>query len=193
MHRWLLPLLACPACRTRGLIEIDGLAPTDSRDPVDEGRLKCAGCAATYPVRRGILRFLATDARQCRNFGFRWQRWRTNQIDRLAGHDLSARRFLADSRWEREWPRGRLVLDAGCGAGGFADLAALAGARAVACDISAARSRAEKHRRPRRRDPGRAGFDLRASVLRRPTGAGVGAPARRAGIMIGLIARRCAS
>ncbi|MCH6584078.1 MAG: hypothetical protein IH808_13890 [Proteobacteria bacterium] len=45
---------------------------------------------------------------------------------------MSATRFLADSRWPPSWLAGKLILDAGCGAGRFADEA-----RAVVADLHA--------------------------------------------------------
>jgi SAM-dependent methyltransferase len=60
------------------------------------------------------------------------------QIDRFAGHRLSTERFVADSRWPRDWLRGKLILDGGCGAGRFTDVAATLGARVVAIDLSGA-------------------------------------------------------
>lgn len=66
-------------------------------------------------------------------FGWQWNRWRTLQVDRL-----SERRFLGDSRWNPEWIKGQLILDAGCGAGRFTDVAAQLGARVVSVDLSSA-------------------------------------------------------
>ena len=45
---------------------------------------------------------------------------------------------MADSRWDADWIKGKLILDAGCGAGRFTDVAAQLGARVVACDLSSA-------------------------------------------------------
>ena len=71
-------------------------------------------------VSGGIPRFVVPDDDYCENFGFQWQEWRTLQIDRLSGHHLSEERFFRDSRWSADWLKGKLILDAGCGAGRFA-------------------------------------------------------------------------
>jgi len=123
---WLLDLLQCPACRTEAPLGIDG----------DE--LLCPHCGKRVAVVRGIPRFVEDAENYAEGFGWQWTRWRTLQVDRLAGHLLSERRFLADSRWNRQWLKGKLILDAGCGAGRFADVAAQLGARVVACDLSQA-------------------------------------------------------
>ena len=135
MHRRFLEFLTCPACRGDAPLRADGGADDDE---ITTGALICERCGAAYPVRDGIPRFVAEDHRDYDNFAFQWREWRTVQIDRLSHHDLSERRFLADTRWPPDWLRGRLILDAGCGAGRFADIAALNGATVIACDISTA-------------------------------------------------------
>ena len=56
----------------------------------------------------------------------------------MSTHNLSGSRLLRDTRWPPEWMQGKLILDAGCGAGRFADELAQYGARVVACDLSSA-------------------------------------------------------
>lgn len=128
MEPWLLELLMCPHCRApEGLVLV-----------ADGARLDCPGCGRSYPVEGGIPRFAGEAAGEFDNIAYHSNRWKAIQVDRLSGHGLSARRFFADSRWSPDWLRGKLVLDAGCGAGRFADIAAQHGARVVALDISRA-------------------------------------------------------
>jgi SAM-dependent methyltransferase len=69
------------------------------------------------------------------NFGFQWNRHRRTQIDTdLRRH--SADRFWAETGFDPKDLDGALVLDAGCGAGRFAQVAAEAGARVIAVDLS---------------------------------------------------------
>ncbi|WP_041042102.1 methyltransferase domain-containing protein [Paramagnetospirillum magnetotacticum] len=126
MTPWLLDLLQCPSCHAESRLvhEGDGLA--------------CPACGQSVPVVNGIPRFVAASENYAEGFGWQWTRWRALQVDRLAGHPLSERRFLADSRWDPAWIKGKLILDAGCGAGRFTDVAAQLGARVVACDLSRA-------------------------------------------------------
>jgi len=133
----LLDLLSCPVCGGDGPFEITTREVSEDGDVVT-GTLACPSCGATYPIERSVPRFVAPADDYCGNFGFQWQAWRTLQIDRLSGHKLSEQRLIADSRWPRAWFAGKTILDAGCGAGRFADVAAGLGARVVGVDISAA-------------------------------------------------------
>lgn len=135
MRTDLLDFLACPTCRKERPFEVTGRQVNDAGDVIS-GTLDCRECRATFDIRDGIPRFVKTAEDYCANFGFQWQEWRTLQIDRLSGHTLSEDRFLADSRWPKDWLAGKLILDAGCGAGRFADVAAGFGATVVAVDLS---------------------------------------------------------
>lgn len=133
MNRSLMDILACPACHSLlALHETVG----DARR-VTDGVLACGRCGKTYPIRDGIPRFVA-GASYAASFGVQWNRFRTTQLDSASGVGLSAERFYAETGWTPEWLRSRRVLDAGCGAGRFMEVAAAAGARVVGVDLSSA-------------------------------------------------------
>lgn len=136
MRADLVDILACPACHAEAPLECDAAA--DAGGDIIAGTLRCTKCGASYSITDGIPRFVEPEQDYCGNFGFQWQHWRSLQIDRASGHGLSEQRLLADSRWPRDWFAGKLILDAGCGAGRFSDIARALGARVVAVDISAA-------------------------------------------------------
>jgi len=121
-------ILACPECASA--------LETASSD--DDGAFVCTGCGRDYPVVRGVGRFAGSRENYAENFGTQWQLFRTVQVDRLAGHALSESRFVNDTGWDQGWMRGKLILDAGCGAGRFTDVMAQFGADVVACDLSSA-------------------------------------------------------
>jgi 2-polyprenyl-3-methyl-5-hydroxy-6-metoxy-1,4-benzoquinol methylase len=136
MHHWLIEILACPNCRENvPLVLSQGKL---AGEEIIEGNLKCETCAGEWPVVRGIPRFVKQDENYAENFSYEWARWGRVQIDRFAGHTLSRDRFLADSKWQPDWLRDKLILDAGCGAGRFVDVAAQLGARVIAVDLSEA-------------------------------------------------------
>lgn len=132
----LIDILSCPSCRADAPLEASGTA--DAKGHIVSGELHCTACGARYPITGGVPRFVAASEDYCGNFGYQWQKWRTLQIDRLSGHHLSEQRFVGDSRWPPEWLAGKLILDAGAGAGRFSDVAAGLGARVIAVDISQA-------------------------------------------------------
>lgn len=133
MKRALLDILACPACQER--LECAARAVAD--DDVIDGALTCASCGVTFPVRDGVPRFI-DDGNYAASFGMQWNRFRTTQLDSASGTGLSAERFFAETGWSREWLAGKLVLDAGCGAGRFMEIVAGCGAQIVGVDISSA-------------------------------------------------------
>jgi SAM-dependent methyltransferase len=106
-------------------------------DDLVDGVLTCSGCVASYPVRGGIPRFV-DDGNYASSFGMQWNRFRTTQVDSVSGTGLSERRFFDETGWSKDWLRGKLVLDAGCGAGRFLEIAAECGAIVVGVDISSA-------------------------------------------------------
>jgi SAM-dependent methyltransferase len=128
----LLDLIACPVCRG-GLVVADAASSED----IESGTLKCVACAAQYPIVRGIPRFVSP-SNYADNFGFQWNRFRKTQLDSQSGVPISRKRFVDQTGWSPELLRGQLVLDVGCGAGRFAEIALSFGAHVVALDYSSA-------------------------------------------------------
>jgi len=121
------PLLRCPTC-------LAGIARWEDGD---RRGFRCVTCGAVYPVVKNIPRFVP-QANYAENFGLQWNRFRTTQLDSVSGHGISRKRFLEQTQWTADDLRGRLVLDAGCGAGRFAEIAVSLGARVIAIDFSSA-------------------------------------------------------
>lgn len=90
-----------------------------------------------FPVRAGIPRFVPP-SNYADNFGMQWNHFSRTQLDSHSGHPISADRFWLATGWTPEQLRGRWVLDVGCGAGRFAEVALAAGAHVVALDYSSA-------------------------------------------------------
>ncbi len=132
----LLDILVCPDCAEQPRFDL--AVDTQDGPEILAGRLTCPACRQTFVIVRGIPRFVDDAENYSENFAYEWNRWGRIQIDRFAGHSLSTRRFLADTHWPESWLKDKLILDAGCGAGRFADVAAGMGARVVAIDLSGA-------------------------------------------------------
>lgn len=116
----LVQLLRCPAC--------------GGRYQQQAADLRCA-CGRAVPVRDGIPRFVSDDG-YVRSFSFEWQKHARTQLDSSGAGGRSERDF--QSRLDRplEWLEGKLVLDAGCGMGRYAEIAARYGATVVGLDFS---------------------------------------------------------
>ncbi len=90
-------------------------------------------------ITEGVLDFVSTeDDDYCENFGEQWNRFRDIQLDAGSEESTSRDRFLNETGWTAEEIKGKVLLDAGCGAGRFAEVALECGARVVAVDLSAA-------------------------------------------------------
>lgn len=133
MNPDLLQLLACPQCH--GRLSLSG-AESD-RGQVASGNLACAGCARVYPIVRFVPRFVAPE-NYAGNFGFQWNHFRRTQLDSHSGVPISRERLFLSGGWTAEDLDGKRVLDVGCGAGRFAEVALSAGGRVVAVDYSSA-------------------------------------------------------
>jgi SAM-dependent methyltransferase len=133
MRRRLLAILACPACA--GDLTVD--ARRADGDEIHEGTLACGRCGRTAPVAGGIPRFVAAES-YAASFGFEWSRWSRVQLDRFNRGSESARAFTANTGLAGDDVKGRLVLDAGVGAGRYADVVSDWGGEVVGVDLSRA-------------------------------------------------------
>jgi len=125
-------LLVCPACQ----VSLQLAITARENDEVIAGQFQCSKCQGKFPIRDGIPRFVAGDA-YASTFSFEWNRWRRTQFD-TASRKTSESTFAASTGRGGEALRGKIVLDAGCGAGRYTDLAAQAGAEVVGVDLSLA-------------------------------------------------------
>jgi len=133
MNRWLLDLLCCPDCEAE--LRLETVASMEGN--AHSGDLRCVACQTRYPIRNGVPRFVLASG-QDDQFGFQWNRFRRTQLDSSSGLPISRQRFFNQAGWHPEDLKGKLVLDVGCGAGRFAEIALASGARIVAVDFSSA-------------------------------------------------------
>ncbi|HEY2994729.1 MAG TPA: methyltransferase domain-containing protein [Methylomirabilota bacterium] len=134
MKRSALRLLVCPRCAAG--LTLGRVAAEQGLEIVD-GALDCRACGATYPIRRGVPRFV-DDGAYAASFGRQWNWFRTVQLDSHNGTDESARTLAATTGWTADDYHGRLVLDAGVGAGRFAEIVARDGGEVVGVDLTTA-------------------------------------------------------
>jgi SAM-dependent methyltransferase len=133
MHEKLMELLVEP--KTRGELKLE---VTRHRGPViEEGSLTSAATGRSYPIVNGIPRFVKTDT-YAETFGRQWNAFREVQLDSENGASYSRQRFDEDTGWQSDELKDRWVLDAGCGAGRYAEISASRGPNLVALDLSTA-------------------------------------------------------
>src|ERR1043166_1517652 len=132
MQTKLLEILACPLCS--GDLALTDLS-SDDRGDVLEGQLDCGECRKCFPIEAGIPRFVEKE-NYASSFGYQWNRFKAEQIDSINGTRLSEKRFYSETGWTDEWMKGKWILDAGCGAGRFLDVASLTDCQVVGMDIS---------------------------------------------------------
>jgi SAM-dependent methyltransferase len=124
-------LLVCPTCKS----DLDLHVRDRHVDEIMSGALRCAPCAREYPIIRGIPRFVANCA-YASSFGKQWNWFRDVQLDSRNGTRESAETLWETTGWRAEDYKGRLLLDAGVGAGRFAEVAAGNGAEVVGIDLT---------------------------------------------------------
>ncbi len=112
----------CPTCR-------------QSLGAASGSTVSC-GRGHTFSVAAGIPRFVS-DARH-ESFGIQWNEFADVQLDSVNGTDESRSRLLTQSRRPPAFWNGKLVLEAGCGAGRFTEVLLGWGAIVVAVDYSRA-------------------------------------------------------
>jgi SAM-dependent methyltransferase/uncharacterized protein YbaR (Trm112 family) len=130
VHRKLLDVLADPTTgEPLSLIDDEG-APW-----IETGEL-VSPSGARYPIVDAVPRFVGEG--YAGSFGLQWNRFAKVQLDSANGGSYSRARFDHELRWTASELAGRWVVDAGCGSGRFAEIAAGYGAEVVAVDLSTA-------------------------------------------------------
>ncbi len=135
MRRSAVNGFACLKCGNK--FRVSSATAEDSiTGEVAEGTLECTHCQASVPIVRNLPRFVASES-YADNFGFQWNRFDTIQVDTVMHNDLSRDRFFKTTGWPARM-EGERILEAGCGAGRFTQLALETGAEVFSFDLSSA-------------------------------------------------------
>jgi SAM-dependent methyltransferase len=103
---------------------------------VETGVIECGGCGASYPVERGIPRFVPA-TNYAASFGFQWNIHARTQLDSHSGRPISHDRLWAALGGKADMTAQR-VLEAGSGAGRFTEVLMASGADVTTFDYSSA-------------------------------------------------------
>ncbi|MEX5213168.1 MAG: class I SAM-dependent methyltransferase [Nitrospiraceae bacterium] len=88
-----------------------------------------------YPIVNGVPRFVPSD-QYVGSFSFEWNTHNNTQLDCFRGDKSSEDQFIQKTGFAESDLRGKLVLDAGVGAGRYADVVSRWGADVVGVDLS---------------------------------------------------------
>ena len=120
--RHFLNLLMCPNCK-------------NSFSDFSEETIVCNQCNRKFEIIRGVLTNSEV-THYSGSFGLQWNEFKRTQLDSFTGATRSMNRFIDETGWNQETLSGKFVLDAGCGAGRFAEVALRLGSKLVAVDAS---------------------------------------------------------
>ena len=123
-------VLVCPRCKSSLTRRDDALF--------------CSKDGGRFPIVRDVPRFVQSDE-YVRSFSFEWNRHKTTQLDTFRKDGSSEDTFRKKTGFEPEDLKGKLVLDAGIGAGRFTDVMARWGANVIGIDLSYAVEAAQEN------------------------------------------------
>lgn len=108
--------LVCTKCHNPLTVKEGLRADTKT---IEEGTLSCTSCAATFPIVRGIPRFVPQD-HYTQAFGYQWLQHAKTQYDSFTGMPVSENRIRIETKWPAETP-GEKILEIGSGSGRFTE------------------------------------------------------------------------
>lgn len=125
-----LKILMCPACKEA----LKLTEPVYEKKEIKEGKLVCKkGCV--YPIRNFIPRFVKSDE-YVSSFSFEWNKHKLTQYDSFNKNNVSEENFKNHFGLSTDLLKGKLVLDAGCGSGRYAEVAARYADFVIGIDLS---------------------------------------------------------
>ncbi len=110
----------------------------------DELELECKRCGEKWKMRDEVLT-TKNAALYTQSFGLQWNKFEKTQLDSYQGQNRSESRLLNESGWAPDFLRGKLILDAGCGAGRFSEIVLKHNGRVISIDGSSAVFTARKN------------------------------------------------
>jgi SAM-dependent methyltransferase len=126
-------MFTCPKCAGRFRLAAVTREDAESGEII-EGQLECPSCHAIVPIVRSIPRFVGSES-YAACWGFQWNRFDRIQVDSFMHNDLSRDRFYKTTGWPSRM-EGLRILEVGCGAGRFTQLALETGAEVFSFDLS---------------------------------------------------------
>ena len=136
-------IMCCPDCKS----DLNLLEEYKSiEDRVEIGLLKCTleSCGLEYPINNFVPRFVDY-GEYAQSFGDQWETFSLTQIDNNK-HTETQQRWDSEIGWQKNDLSDSTIIEFGCGAGRFLDIASRHGASlAVGVDITSAVDAAQKN------------------------------------------------
>lgn len=126
----LLDLLVCPYCKGNLKLNSERI----EADEIVFGSLRCA-CGKDFKIINGIARFVKDDI-YVSSFSLEWEVHQKTQLDSHNAESVSEDQMKSRFNFNLNNFSGKIVLDAGCGSGRYAEVSAKYGAEVVCVDLS---------------------------------------------------------
>ena len=110
--------LRCPHCHKKLGCEITKI----DCEEIKEGTLTCNNCFNKYLIRTYIPRFVE-EKNYASSFGLEWNKHSRTQLDKFNGTNNYRDRFYQETNWNKVDLKNQKMLEAGCGAGKFTQIA----------------------------------------------------------------------
>ena len=113
---------------------------TDDNTNVINGKLiDKSDRSKIYLIKKGIPRMLNnSEHNYSDNFGLQWNKFKKTQFDSHSGLHMTEERFWNTTKWNLAELKGKIILEAGSGAGRFTEILVKTGATVVSFDLSQA-------------------------------------------------------
>lgn len=131
MKKSALDVFVCPECKS------DLTLKSSDVGEILEGILTCSGCQSHYPITKGVPRFVLEEF-YADTFGRQWNRWNRTQLDSHNKTNIFHERFHRWTGWKLDDLAGEVVVDAGCGPGGYVDVVKSSAKTVIGFDLSSA-------------------------------------------------------
>ena len=119
------------------MIDIDILiSPKDgSKLKIQNNKIIKDKNGTIFHVINGIPRFVSSD-NYASSFGKQWNYFKSTQLDKYNGTNITEKRFFEDTHWVKDELKGQKVLEVGSGAGRFTQILLDYGAEVHSVDYS---------------------------------------------------------
>lgn len=131
MKESIISFLECPVCGGDLFVHLRSCVVGAE---IKEGSLSCQRCHAGYPIVNYIPRFVQSGDYGS-SFGLQFHLHSRTQLDKISRHRICHTRFFLETGFDYSL-NGEKVLEVGCGAGRFTEVALDTGAEVFSVDLS---------------------------------------------------------